>query len=101
MASAGDKVGNQVQQKVLAPKINQDSFKVIKSFPSYTKPFNWLFGVFDGHGPHGEIISQFVAKTMPDHLNSKLTTISQDYSKKIFMGTDKVLVNDLINTRNA
>jgi len=30
---------------------------VIKAFPEGTKPFNWLFGVFDGHGPHGELMS--------------------------------------------
>ena len=42
---------------MLSPKINQDSFKVIKAFPTETKPFNWMFGVFDGHGPHGEIMS--------------------------------------------
>ena len=47
---------------MLTPKINQDSFKVIKAFPQETKPFNWLFGVFDGHGPHGEIMSQFAAE---------------------------------------
>jgi hypothetical protein len=41
----------------MVPKINQDSFKVIKGFPSNTKPFNWLFELYDGHGPSGETIS--------------------------------------------
>ena len=72
----------------MAPKINQDSFKVLKSFPSQTKPFNWLFGIFDGHGPYGEIISQYVSKTIPDLINSKLQSISKEYSKRIFSEKD-------------
>jgi serine/threonine protein phosphatase PrpC len=61
---------------MLTPKINQDSFKVIKSFPEGTKPFNWLFGVFDGHGPHGEVMSQFAADAMPVVLNTSFKEIS-------------------------
>jgi serine/threonine protein phosphatase PrpC len=48
-------------QAFLTPKINQDSFKVIKGFPTNTKMFNWLFAIYDGHGPNGEIMSQFAA----------------------------------------
>ena len=61
LTSAGDgqtnSKGNQRYQQILTPKINQDSFKVIKAFPAETKPFNWMFGVFDGHGPHGDVMS--------------------------------------------
>ncbi len=57
---------------MLAPKINQDSFKVIKAYPTSTKQFNWLFAIFDGHGPHGEVMSQFAAQNMPDIMNSEL-----------------------------
>ena len=58
MTSSGDGNNSHFQKSqqryhnVLTPKINQDSFKVIKAFPEGTKPFNWLFGVFDGHGGH-------------------------------------------------
>lgn len=41
----------------MIPKINQDSFKVQKGFPAGTKAFNWMFELFDGHGPHGELMS--------------------------------------------
>ena len=64
---------------MLTPKINQDSFKVIKAYPQETKPFNWLFGVFDGHGPHGEIMSQFAAEQVPIVLDKKLKEIWNKY----------------------
>ena len=50
---------------MLVPKTNQDSFQVFKGFPTNSKPFNWLFELFDGHGPHGELISQSATKAMP------------------------------------
>lgn len=68
MTSSGDGNNSHFQKSqqryhnVLTPKINQDSFKVIKAFPEGTKPFNWLFGVFDGHGPNGELMSQFASE---------------------------------------
>ena len=68
---------------MLTPKINQDSFKVIKAFPQETKPFNWLFGVFDGHGPQGEIMSQFAAEQMPLVLDKPLHEISRQYMPTI------------------
>ena len=54
---------------MLVPKINQDAFKVFKAFPSNTKAFNWLFELFDGHGPHGELVSTLAARVMPDLLD--------------------------------
>jgi serine/threonine protein phosphatase PrpC len=44
----------------------------MKGFPTSTKPFNWLFGIFDGHGPHGELVSQYAAQMMPELLNKEL-----------------------------
>lgn len=70
-------------QQVLTPKINQDSFKVIKSFPEGTKPFNWLFGVFDGHGPHGEVMSQYAADSLPLILNRSIKEISLAHMPQI------------------
>ena len=64
---------------MLSPKINQDSFKVIKAFPTETKPFNWMFGVFDGHGPHGEVMSQYAADEMPPALDLALRSINHEY----------------------
>lgn len=49
----------------MVAKINQDSFQVQKGFPTNTRAFNWMFELFDGHGPHGEIVSQQAAKILP------------------------------------
>lgn len=68
---------------MLTPKINQDSFKVIKAFPHDTRTFNWLFGVFDGHGPHGEVMSQFAAEQMPLLLNPGMQEISKHFMPQI------------------
>jgi len=66
-------------QQTLVPKINQDSFKVMKGFPQNSKPFNWLFELFDGHGPHGELVSQLAARVMPDLLDSELQKINMQF----------------------
>ena len=50
---------------------------MIKGFPANTKMFNWLFAVYDGHGPNGEIISQYAAQEMQSILNKKLEVINQ------------------------
>lgn len=76
---------------MLTPKINQDSFKVIKSFPEGTKPFNWLFGVFDGHGPHGEVMSQYAADAMPLVLNNTFKQISMNFMPQIQQMQQEVL----------
>ena len=70
--------------RVLVPKVNQDSFKVIKGFPSNTKPFNWMFELYDGHGPNGEQVSQYATKRMPDLLDDKLQKISNELTLKIY-----------------
>jgi serine/threonine protein phosphatase PrpC len=83
ITSSGDKGTKQQAKAVLAPKINQDSFKVMKAFPQGTKQFNWLFAIFDGHGPHGEIMSQYAANYLPDYLNPELSKLGEQYTKKI------------------
>lgn len=84
MTTSGDQKNQQAKlQQILTPKINQDSFKVIKSFPEGTKPFNWLFGVFDGHGPHGEVMSQYAADAMPVILNNTFKKISLTFMPQI------------------
>jgi serine/threonine protein phosphatase PrpC len=49
---------------------------VQKGFPAGTKTFNWLFELFDGHGPHGELMSQLAAKLLPEILEEKLAEIT-------------------------
>lgn len=71
---------------MLVPKVNQDSFKVIKGFPADTKTFNWLFEMFDGHGPHGEIVSNWSTNKMPELLDSKLKKISDTYFQEVETG---------------
>ena len=73
-------------ERMLVPKVNQDSFKVIKGFPTDTKTFNWLFEMFDGHGPHGEIISNWSTNKMPDLIDSKLKQISDTYFQEVETG---------------
>ncbi|BDA44065.1 probable protein phosphatase 2C 73 [Coccomyxa sp. Obi] len=49
-------------------KINQDSALAIGSYSIGDA----LFGVFDGHGPHGHLVSQHVRNHMPDILRRHL-----------------------------
>ena len=82
-------VARQIQEgsnvtKILVPKVNQDSFKVLKGFPSNTKPFNWMFELYDGHGPSGEVVSQYVTRKMPELLDDKMQRISNDTTLKVY-----------------
>lgn len=61
-------------------KINQDSFSVQKSYPKETRPFNWMFEIFDGHGPQGEVVSQHASKVLPAILEDPLKEICVKYS---------------------
>ena len=67
----------------MVPKINQDSFAVQKGYPKETRAFNWMFEVFDGHGPNGDIISQEAAKVLPNLLEAKLQKLCMKYSQQI------------------
>lgn len=83
VTSTGSDHHPQDLRRVLVPKVNQDSFKVIKGFPKNTKPFNWMFQLFDGHGPHGELMSQLATKLLPDLLDKPLSSISNKYYERL------------------
>ena len=78
VVSTGEPGSGQLE-RVMAPKVNQDSFKVVKGFPTNTKAFNWLFELYDGHGPHGEIVSNWAASKVPELLDTELKLLSQSY----------------------
>lgn len=90
--------------RVLVAKINQDSFQVQKGFPTGTKAFNWMFEIFDGHGPHGEIVAQKAAQLMPGLLDPPMRDIGATYSAKIqeaIVAKHQEKVQQLITERNA
>jgi serine/threonine protein phosphatase PrpC len=61
-------------------KTNQDAYVVIKNF--FNLENNWFFGVFDGHGTDGHIISHYVKKTLPELIMSKfLKQVKQQKSQ--------------------
>lgn len=87
----------------MVAKVNQDSFQVQKGFPNNTRAFNWMFEVFDGHGPHGEIVSQHAAKLLPNFLDQNMSGICQSYSGKIqdaYKTKNRELISALLNQRN-
>lgn len=52
------------------PKPNQDSHIILKNFCNIEGL--WLFGVCDGHGVNGHLISDFVKKHVPRILSSMI-----------------------------
>ena len=48
-------------------KINQDKFFIKKDFLNVTEQF--FIGICDGHGMQGHLISEYVSKNLPNHLN--------------------------------
>lgn len=44
-------------------------------------PGNWFFGVFDGHGSHGHLVSDYVSR----NLAQKLYDLVQNYAKAKFL----------------
>ena len=95
-------------------KTNQDTYVVLTSINGI-KEFN-IFGVLDGHGAEGHLISQYVAKyiELEFHNHPKLEKIkniekmyeqlkSNDYQiiKEIYKGADKALSKEEINSNNS
>jgi serine/threonine protein phosphatase PrpC len=64
-------------------KPNQDAFVCQRNFAGIENL--WLFGVCDGHGANGHLVSDFVKKTLPkllagyiqSHLGMKVQTTSK------------------------
>ena len=95
-------------------KINQDSYFILTNINNI-KEFN-IFGVLDGHGPDGHLVSQFISKYMQlefqtnqliknikdiEKLYEKL--ISKDYEiiKDIFINADNTLRDEEIDSSNS
>jgi len=51
-------------------KANQDRYLTLPNFEN--DPAQSLFGVFDGHGASGEIVSQFLVHVLPQELSKEL-----------------------------
>jgi len=83
-----DEVGN--------TKINQDSYIVLTCINGL-KDFN-IFGVLDGHGPEGHLVSQFIAKYIQVEFQThpsleKIKNIQKLYKRLI--SRDYVLIKDI------
>ena len=69
----------------LHEQINQDRAIIVMPFqyPSATKAEqdSILLGVFDGHAPRGELVSEFAAKELPERLSMKLAQAVQNQTQ--------------------
>ena len=95
-------------------KINQDSYLILEGVNGL-KDFN-IFGVFDGHGPEGHLISQFITRYFQlEFKNNKLIKNIKDINiiydkirsnnfrmiKDIFINADNILRDQEIESRNS
>ena len=101
-----DEIGN--------TKTNQDTYIVLTSINGI-KDFN-IFGVLDGHGPEGHLVSQFISKYIQvefqtHHLIEKIRDSEQIYTKlsekdfkiikEIFINADQALRDEDIDSKNS
>jgi serine/threonine protein phosphatase PrpC len=54
-------------------KPNQDSFISVKSLAGIDGL--WMFGVCDGHGVNGHLVSDFVKKNLPRIISSQISGV--------------------------
>ena len=95
-------------------KINQDSYLVLEGVNGL-KDFN-IYGVFDGHGPEGHLISQFVTRYFQlefkrNKIIEKIKDLNIIYDKlkannfrmikDIFIKADNILRDQEIESRNS
>lgn len=52
-------------------KNNQDNYLICQDFAGGKN--QWLFGVFDGHGPSGHDVSAYIKRSLPQHLHAFLS----------------------------
>ena len=77
-------------------KTNQDSYLIltkINNLPNYN-----VFAVFDGHGPHGHLVSQFLVNYFTDFFKSDIQIIKCKSEPEIF---NLFLYNDYKILRDA
>ena len=64
-------------------KINQDSYLIIENL--FSQNFN-IYGIFDGHGDNGHLISNHISNFMNDYYNNKLNYyLNENDKKKLFI----------------
>eukprot|EP00802_Teleaulax_amphioxeia_P017076 Tamp_17219.p1 GENE.Tamp_17219~~Tamp_17219.p1 ORF type:complete len:220 (+),score=45.49 Tamp_17219:241-900(+) len=86
-------------------KTNQDSFIAIDEFQGDTAIS--LFGVFDGHGASGHLVSQYVAEELPKLLNRDVLRRESDVPSDKAEGVAKILlqafekVNNMLETNKT
>ena len=63
-------------------KTNQDSYLIIENL--FSQNFN-IYGVFDGHGDNGQLISKHISDFMNDYYNNKLNYyLNENDKNKLF-----------------
>jgi serine/threonine protein phosphatase PrpC len=75
-------------------KANQDRYLCLPNFTN--DPAKSLFGVFDGHGGSGEIVSQFLVNVLPGEVARELVSHPNNPSEalsKAFLSTSESLVD--------
>ena len=95
-------------------KINQDSYLILQGINGL-KNFN-IFGVFDGHGPEGHLVSQFVARYFQiefkrnkilekikdvEKIYEKMSSNNFSFIKELFKTADDILRDQEIESRNS
>lgn len=83
-------------------KPNQDNYANVRTFGSAEGA---LFGVFDGHGPNGHLVSAFLRQYLPDSILKRVDTniislqalqeVTQGYSRA-FLSCNEQLSSELI-----
>ena len=78
------------------PKINQDSYIVI---PKVNDIENFsIFGVLDGHGPHGHLVSKYVSQNIIDNITTNALINSSKNVEDIYLSLKK---NNFAIIKNA
>lgn len=81
-------------------KINQDSYLVLTNINSFIN-FN-VFAVFDGHGPQGHLVSQYLVKYFTDFFNNnkeiKKCQSESDIFNLFLRSNYKLLKDTIINS---
>ena len=88
-------------------KINQDSYLIRENI--FNEDF-YLYGIFDGHGDNGHLISRFISKYINDFFlniknyidnNDYLSTFNKDNIKKLFLEKKEKIINKCQNSLDS
>ena len=80
-------------------KINQDSYIIKENI--FSKNFN-IYGIFDGHGENGHLISKFISNFMNNYYDNKLNYILNIKDKQHLSLEDitNIFLNNYVNIIN-